>query len=92
MIICICHRISDRDIAGAVRQGCDSFDELQCELRVATACGACHDCAVQTFEVHAAVSGGAAPGTAGTAGTACSAAGTLAARPVVRHERRGAAA
>jgi len=89
MIICICHRISDRDIAGAIRQGCDSFDELQCELRVATACGACHDCAVQTFEVHAAVPGGAAPG---SAGTACSAAGTLAARPVVRHERRGAAA
>jgi bacterioferritin-associated ferredoxin len=53
MIVCICHRISDRDIARAVRDGCASFDELQDELSVATACGACHDCACSTFEQHA---------------------------------------
>jgi bacterioferritin-associated ferredoxin len=53
MIVCICHRVSDRDIAHAVRQGCSSFDELQFELAVATACGSCHDCARNTFEQHA---------------------------------------
>ena len=54
MIICVCHRVSDRDIARAARAGCATFDELQFELSVATACGACHDCARQTFEHHAA--------------------------------------
>ncbi len=53
MIVCICHRVSDRDIAQAAREGCASFDDLQFELLVATACGACHDCARQTFEAHA---------------------------------------
>lgn len=50
MIVCVCHRVSDRDIAHAVKDGCGSFDELQDELRVATGCGACNDCARQTFE------------------------------------------
>ena len=50
MIVCICHRVSDRDIAHAVRDGCGSFDELQDHLRVGTACGACGDCARQAFE------------------------------------------
>jgi bacterioferritin-associated ferredoxin len=54
MIICICHRISDRDITRAVREGCASFDELQDQTRVATACGACHDCAHQRFHEQAA--------------------------------------
>ena len=50
MIICICHRVSDRDIAREVKAGCRDFGELQDELRVATACGACTDCARQTFD------------------------------------------
>jgi bacterioferritin-associated ferredoxin len=50
MIVCVCHRVSERDIAHAVRAGCGSFDELQDELRVATACGACGDCARDTFD------------------------------------------
>ena len=52
MIVCICHRVSDRDIAHAVRGGCGSFDDLQEELRVATSCGACTDCARQSFDLH----------------------------------------
>jgi bacterioferritin-associated ferredoxin len=52
MIVCVCHRVSDRDIARAARQGCASFDELQDQLRVGTACGACGDCARETFEAH----------------------------------------
>jgi len=50
MIVCICHRVSHHDIARAVRGGCASFDELQLALSVATSCGACHDCARDTFE------------------------------------------
>ena len=54
MIVCVCHRVSDRDIARAAQAGCASFDDLQFELSVATACGRCHDCAQQTFHHHAA--------------------------------------
>ena len=50
MIVCVCHRVSDRDIEREVRHGCDSFEELQDELRVATACGRCADCARDTFD------------------------------------------
>jgi bacterioferritin-associated ferredoxin len=49
MIICICHRVSDRDIAAQARAGCPDFDGLQEELRVGTSCGACLDCAQQTW-------------------------------------------
>ena len=55
MIGCLCHRVSDRDIAAAQRGGCASFEDLQDELRVATACGACHDCAQEVFERFEAV-------------------------------------
>ena len=50
MIVCVCHRVSDRDIAIAASSGCPSFEALQEDLRVATACGACHDCACAVFE------------------------------------------
>jgi bacterioferritin-associated ferredoxin len=53
MIVCICHRISDRDIRRELAAGCASFDQLQDELRVATSCGACHDCARELFDAHA---------------------------------------
>jgi bacterioferritin-associated ferredoxin len=51
VIVCVCHRVSDRDIEREVRQGCDSFEALQDELRVATGCGRCADCARDTFDV-----------------------------------------
>ncbi len=44
MIVCVCHRISDREIARHARAGM-SFDEIQFELGVATQCGRCEDCA-----------------------------------------------
>jgi len=49
MIVCICHRVSDRDIAREAQAGCASFEALQDELRVGTRCGACTDCARKTF-------------------------------------------
>ena len=44
MIICVCNRISDRDIARHVHAGMD-FNDIQLELGVATQCGRCEDCA-----------------------------------------------
>ncbi|MEO5735131.1 MAG: (2Fe-2S)-binding protein [Rubrivivax sp.] len=52
MIVCLCRRISDRDIARAAREGCESYDDLQFELGVGLGCGCCQDCAKQTFEQH----------------------------------------
>ena len=62
MIVCVCHGVSDRHIACAVREGCSSFEDLQYELGVGTGCGVCRDCARGTFEQHAAMlaTGGAA--------------------------------
>ncbi len=44
MIVCVCHRISDREIARFARAGM-GFDEIQLELGVATQCGNCEGCA-----------------------------------------------
>jgi bacterioferritin-associated ferredoxin len=56
MIICICQRVSDRDISQMSRSGA-SFDDIQLELGVATQCRACEGCA---RELHAqCVSSGA---------------------------------
>lgn len=44
MIVCVCHRVSDREIARHVRAGMD-FDDIQFELGVATQCGQCESCA-----------------------------------------------
>ena len=50
MIVCVCHRVSDRAIAAAVDDGCRSFEQLQVELGVGTRCGACRTCARETFD------------------------------------------
>lgn len=53
MIICICHRVSERDIQREAAQGCPDFESLQDELRVGTACGACLPHAQAAFGEHA---------------------------------------
>lgn len=40
MIVCVCRRISDREIARHARAGM-GFDDIQLELGVATQCGRC---------------------------------------------------
>ncbi|CDS54604.1 FOG: HEAT repeat [Polaromonas sp. CG9_12] len=40
MIICVCRRISDREIARHAHAGM-GFDDIQLELGVATQCGRC---------------------------------------------------
>jgi bacterioferritin-associated ferredoxin len=44
MIVCVCRRVSDREIARHARAGMD-FDDIQFELGVATQCGRCESCA-----------------------------------------------
>ncbi|RZL38008.1 MAG: (2Fe-2S)-binding protein [Rubrivivax sp.] len=65
MIVCVCHRVSDRDIAIAASSGCPDFEALQDDLRVATACGACRECACEVFE-ESRLQGGAARGRGNT--------------------------
>lgn len=50
MIVCLCHRVSDRDIQVAVKGGTTSFDALQDDLRVGSACGCCQDSARSVFD------------------------------------------
>ncbi|BAL94093.1 (2Fe-2S)-binding protein [Rubrivivax gelatinosus] len=59
MIVCLCHRVSDRDIAAAVESGTRCFDVLQDDLRVASSCGCCHDCAREVFDTALARHAGA---------------------------------
>lgn len=54
MIVCLCHRISDRDIARAAKAGCMDFETLQEELRIGTGCGACLECAQELHAEHCA--------------------------------------
>ena len=44
MIVCVCRRISDREITRHAKAGM-SFDDIQFELGVATHCGQCEGCA-----------------------------------------------
>ncbi|MDT9001303.1 (2Fe-2S)-binding protein [Paucibacter sp. APW11] len=50
MIVCLCHRVSDRDIRRHVEAGTANFEQLQDDTQLASACGACHDCAHEIFE------------------------------------------
>jgi bacterioferritin-associated ferredoxin len=48
MIVCVCNRVSDRDIARQATAGL-SFDDIQLELGVGTQCGRCEGCARDVF-------------------------------------------
>jgi bacterioferritin-associated ferredoxin len=50
MIVCLCHRVSDRDIRRAVATGTHCFEVLQHDTLVASSCGSCHDCAREVFD------------------------------------------
>lgn len=54
MIVCVCRRVSDRDIHQAVHNGAACFDDLQIDTGVATQCGRCEGC---VREVLSSVSG-----------------------------------
>jgi len=44
MIVCVCHRVSDKVIQEHALEG-KSFEDIQIDLGVATQCGRCEDCA-----------------------------------------------
>ena len=50
MIVCVCRRVSDRQIREAAAGGVTTLDELRTELGVATGCGRCADCACDVLE------------------------------------------
>ncbi|KGJ98008.1 bacterioferritin-associated ferredoxin [Thalassotalea sp. ND16A] len=41
MFVCICHAITEKDIAAAVEQGAGTMKELREQLNVASQCGKC---------------------------------------------------
>jgi bacterioferritin-associated ferredoxin len=45
MYVCVCNAVTDRQIREAARLGARSLSDLQRELKVATCCGRCADCA-----------------------------------------------
>jgi len=51
MIVCLCRRVSDRDIRRQVACGVGSFEALQAETGVGSQCGRCVDCAHEVFEL-----------------------------------------
>jgi bacterioferritin-associated ferredoxin len=50
MIVCLCHRLSDRDIERQVAHGVHSFDALQDETCIARNCGCCEQAAREVFD------------------------------------------
>lgn len=50
MIVCVCNRVSDRDINRLVGEGVATFEDVQFETGVATCCGRCESCARETFD------------------------------------------
>lgn len=51
MIVCLCNRVSDRDIRKAVQvHAIRDFEVLKDQTRVASCCGCCHDCAREVFD------------------------------------------
>lgn len=47
MYVCVCNRVTDKEIQRAVEIGHDSLDALCSELRVGSCCGRCKDCALR---------------------------------------------
>lgn len=45
MFVCVCNKVTDREILEAFDRGATSFKSLKKELKVATCCGRCEDCA-----------------------------------------------
>jgi bacterioferritin-associated ferredoxin len=57
MIVCLCRRVSDRDIHRVVAEGVTNFELLQDLTGVASNCGSCLDCAQMVFEEACAACG-----------------------------------
>ena len=53
MYVCICHAVSDREVAAAIAAGADSLDKLGFELGVGTGCGCCRETAQGMLDARA---------------------------------------
>lgn len=53
MYVCVCHRVTDSQILEAADQGAKTLDCLSRELKVATCCGRCAECACELLTSHA---------------------------------------
>jgi bacterioferritin-associated ferredoxin len=53
MIVCLCHRISHRDIEAAVAAGQRDLESLATSLGVGTGCGRCRDYTRSLIDVEA---------------------------------------
>lgn len=45
MYVCVCHAVTDRDIARAVAEGADSIRDLRVRTGLGSTCGRCAQCA-----------------------------------------------
>lgn len=45
MYICVCNRVTDKQIREAARDGARTLDALSAQLKVASCCGKCRGCA-----------------------------------------------
>ncbi|QBY04132.1 hypothetical protein E2K93_06920 [Thalassotalea sp. HSM 43] len=52
MFVCICHQITESDLANAVEQGANTMKEIREQLNVASQCGKCVQFAKQVLEEH----------------------------------------
>jgi bacterioferritin-associated ferredoxin len=52
MYICICNQVTDREILDAANRGATTLEALGSQLKVATCCGRCADCANELLDFH----------------------------------------
>jgi bacterioferritin-associated ferredoxin len=45
MVVCVCRKVSDRQIVNLIQAGADSWEAVQLETGAGTCCGRCQDCA-----------------------------------------------
>ena len=57
MYVCVCNRVTDSEILAAVKQGATTLEDLGSQLKVATCCGRCAECAHELLATHASLPG-----------------------------------
>jgi bacterioferritin-associated ferredoxin len=50
MYVCVCNKVTDHQIRDAADSGVSTMDQLCEELRVASCCGRCRDCAHRVLQ------------------------------------------